>query len=120
MTSKRDFTQNILDEVSIVEYRFRDLDWRLEGRVASRSLHTQSIPFITIKLHLECDSISEYKAPALAIVDKTDENVIACPQRQRKVVFQTDPNNLLHIINILEKTLNEARTHRVRNIVKNL
>lgn len=120
MTSKRDFTQNILDEVSIVEYRFRDLDWRLEGRVASRSLHNQSIPFITIKLHLECDGISEYKTPIVPTTDKKDENVIACPQRQRKVVLQTDPNNLLHIINILERALNEARTHRVRNVVKNL
>lgn len=97
------------------------MDWRLEGRVASRSLHNQSIPFITMKLHLECDSISEHKTPTVPVDNqKADGNIVACPQRQRKVVLQTDPNNLLHIINILEKTLNEARTHRVRNIVKNL
>lgn len=123
VTSKKDLTRNILDEISIVEYRFRDLDWRLEGRVASRSLHSQAIPFITIKLHLDCDGVSENKTPTNPLdgCNKDDGSVIACnTPRRRQVILQTDPNNLLHIISVLERTLNEARTHRVRNIVKNV
>lgn len=119
VTSKRESTQNILDEVSIVEYRFRDLDWRLEGRVASRSLHHQSTPFITIKFHLDCDSVNENKSSTKAIVAKLDGDSISS-RRRRQVIFQTDPNNLLYIIGVLEKTLNESRAHRVRNIVKSL
>lgn len=123
VTSKKDQTRNILDEISIVEYRFRDLDWRLEGRIASRCLHNQAIPFITIKFHLDCDSVSENKTPinTLDACNKEDSGDIVCnTPRRRQVIFQTDPNNLLHIINVLERTLNEARMHRVRNIVKNL
>lgn len=115
VTSKGDFIRNVLDQLSLVEYRFRDLEWRLEGRIASRSLIHQSVPLITIKFHLDSETVNENKCP---LTSKNDENT----QRSRKkeVIFQTDPNNLLYIINVLEKTLHEARTHRVRNIVKNI
>lgn len=93
VTSKRDFMCNVLDRIDVVENRFRDLEWRLECRISSRSLLNQSIPVITIKFHLDS---------------------------QKEVIFQTDPNNLIYIINVLEKTLQEARAHRIRNIVKNL
>lgn len=116
--------RNVLDHISVDEYRFRDLDWRLEGRVASRCLLNQSIPFITIKFHLDCENVNEKKFPlenALETTTNTTKNGIDAKQsRRRQVIFQTDPNNLLYIINVLEKTLNEARTHRARNIVKNL
>lgn len=121
VTSKRDHTQNILDEVSIVEYRFRDLDWRLEGRIATRSLHHQATPFISVKLHLDCDSVSENKTSTSGVaVSKTDSDCDTNHRRSRQVIFQTDPNNLLHIIGVLEKTLHESRAHRIRNIVKSL
>lgn len=122
VTSKRDFVRNILDHISVDEYRFRDLDWRLEGRVASRCLLNQSIPFITIKFHLDCENVNENKFPLDNVLETatTKNGIDAKQNRRRQVIFQTDPNNLLYIINVLEKTLNEARTHRVRNIVKNL
>lgn len=120
VTSKGDFVRNVLDQLSLVEYRFRDLEWRLEGRVASRSLIQQSIPLITIKFHLDTETVNENKCPLVAA--QKDQSNAGSVQRSRKkeIIFQTDPNNLLYIINVLEKTLQEARTHRVRNIVKNL
>lgn len=119
VTSKGEFVRNILDQLSLVEYRFRDLEWRLEGRVSSRSLIQQSIPLITIKFHLDTETVNENKCPLVARIDQSsDEN--AQRSRKKEIIFQTDPNNLLYIINVLEKTLQEARTHRVRNIVKNL
>lgn len=126
VTSKRDFVLNVLDQISLVVYRFRDLEWRLEGRVSSRSLMQQSIPFITIKFHLDSEKVNENKSPLDMIGQPTSAPAITdCNDslqhsRKREVIFQTDPNNLRHIINILEKTLQEARTHRARNIVKNL
>lgn len=116
VTSKGDFIRNVLDQLSLAEYRFRDLEWRFEGRIASRSLMQQSIPLITIKFHLDSETVNENKCP---LVDRSnDENTQS--SRKKEVIFQTDPNNLLYIINVLEKTLQEARTHRVRNIVKNI
>lgn len=117
VTSKGEFVRNVLDQLSLVEYRFRDLEWRLEGRVASRSLIHQSIPFITIKFHLDSETVNENKCPLVATNDRTKDKQ---QSRKKEIIFQTDPNNLLYIINVLEKTLQEARTHRVRNIVKNL
>lgn len=123
VTSKKDFVRNVLDQISLVEYRFRDLEWRLEGRVASRSLLNQSIPFITIKFHLDSEKVNENKAP-LGMVGEPmanrSENDLQPHSRKKEVIFQTDPNNLLYIINVLEKTLQESRANRVRNIVKNL
>lgn len=124
VTSKRDFVRNVLDQVSSVEYRFRDLEWRLEGRVASRSLLNQSIPFITIKIHLDSEKVDENKIPLNVIeqssTTKSDGDLPQQSSRKKEIILQTDPNNLLYIINVLEKTLLEARTHRARNIVKNL
>ncbi|XP_055301978.1 COMM domain-containing protein 2 [Sitodiplosis mosellana] len=123
ITSKRDFVLNVLDQISLVEYRFRDLEWRLEGRISSRSLMHQSIPFITIKFHLDSEKVNENKSPLDMIGESASEPLTGDSQqhsRKKVVIFQTDPNNLLYIINVLEKTLQEARTHRVRNIVKNL
>lgn len=51
---------------------------------------------------------------------KSDGDLPQQSSRKKEIILQTDPNNLLYIINVLEKTLLEARTHRARNIVKNL
>lgn len=121
VTSKRDFMCNVLDQIDIVENRFRDLEWRLECRISSRSLLNQSIPFITIKFHLDTEKVNENKDPlahsqSVSKIDNNDNR----RRRKKEVIFQTDPNNLIYIINVLEKTLQEARAHRIRNIVKNL
>lgn len=64
---------------------------------------------------MDPEKVNENKSPLDSIGDSQQQH-----SRKKEVIFQTDPNNLLYIINVLEKTLQEARTHRVRNIVKNL
>lgn len=121
--SKRDFMYNVLDQIDIVENRFCDLEWRLECRISSRCLLNQSIPFITIKFHLDSEKVNENKVPLTnsQSLSKMDNNNDRSRRNHKKeVIFQTDPNNLIYIINVLEKTLQEARAHRIRNIVKNL
>lgn len=86
------------------DLRYRNLDWRLEARVASRSLHSQAVPIITMKMHLD-DEMTNEKRDVLNT-------------RETQVVMQTDPNSLVHIIATLEEALLESKAHRTRNFVK--
>lgn len=117
VTSKKEFITNILSQISVKDLRFRELEWRLEARIASRSLLQQAIPIITIKMHLDTEIINENKDQ---LKPPAEESSVAQPRETRKkqILFQTDPNNLIHIIDTLEKALEEAKTHRIRNIVK--
>lgn len=117
VTSKKEFISNILSQISVKDLRFRELEWRLEARIASRSLLQQAIPIITIKMHLDTEIIHENKDQ---LKPPAEESSVARPRETRKkqILFQTDPNNLIHIIDTLEKALEEAKTHRIRNIVK--
>lgn len=117
VTSKKDFMSNILSQISVKDLRFRELEWRLEARIASRSLLKQSIPFITIKMHLDSEIVNENKD---SLKPTEGEHSVAKPNefRKKQVLFQIDPNNLIHVIDTLEKALEESKTHRIRNIVK--
>lgn len=119
--NKRTAVSNILRSCSIEEYRFRELDWRLEARIASRSLLTQSIPIITMKLHLDSETINENKQTIYGIENLAGGSELTVMQSNKKeIIVQTDPNNLVYIIDVLEKALEEAKTHRVRNLLKTL
>lgn len=122
MTSKRDAVSNILKNYGVQDFRFRELDWRLEARIASRSLHKQAIPIITIKLHLDTEIINENKETIYGseFSSSSYANAKIAKRRKKEVIVQTDPNNLLYIIDVLEKALEESKTHRVRNLEKAL
>lgn len=115
--------KNLLSQFGVHEFRFRDLAYRLEARISSRCLLTQAIPFISIRLYLDTEAINEYKS-CLVSADEKDKSetahVMQTPiaRQKRQILFQTDPNNLINIIAILEKALDEAKTRRIRNIVK--
>lgn len=117
-----------MENISIREFRFRELEWRLEARIASRCLLSQAIPIITIKLHLDSETVNENKnklsdinqsrSLGVAVNDLDENTVLDTRKQQREILFQTDPNNLVNIIDILEKYLVEAKTHLIRNFVK--
>lgn len=105
------------------DYRFRELDWRLEARIASRSLLSQSIPIITIKLHLDTETVNENKHTIYGMVREAttvDGRTNKPTNRKKEVIVRTDPNNLMYIIDVLEKALEESKTHRIRHLVKTL
>lgn len=109
--------RNILNQIDVAEYHFRDLEWRLEARIASRSLLIQTIPFVTIRLFLDAEIINENKDSLhVNTNDGGPYEVNEC--RKKEILFQTDPNNLVYLIEIFEKALDEAKTHRIRNITK--
>lgn len=102
--SKTDNILKLLQGKATSSLRFRDLDWRLEARVASRSLHSQAVPIITMRLHLDDEATNEKRKTLI--------------ENETKIVVQTDPNSLVHIIGQLEQALLEAKAHRTRNFVK--
>uniref|UniRef100_A0A336N418 CSON010558 protein n=1 Tax=Culicoides sonorensis TaxID=179676 RepID=A0A336N418_CULSO len=108
--SKREIIETLLKQNQAHDLRFRQLEWRLEARIASRSLHSQAVPLVTMKLHLDSETCPE-KLESLHSSDNPNST-------KREIIMQTDPNNLVHIIDQLEQALQESRTHRTRNFVK--
>lgn len=91
---------------------FRDLEWRLETRVASRCLHEQMTPLVTVKLHLDTETINENKDKLLT------KEAASVPSSgsgtQRQVVMQIDPGSLRGIIESLDEAILESKSHRTR------
>uniref|UniRef100_A0A1L8DCQ6 COMM domain-containing protein n=1 Tax=Nyssomyia neivai TaxID=330878 RepID=A0A1L8DCQ6_9DIPT len=109
VTNKNDYVRNLLKSRQRQDYRFRDLEWRLEARVASRSNLSQATPQITMKFHLDRETINEHK-------DRIHD--VAITPNRKQIVVSTDPCNLTHIIGTLENALQQSKTHRTRNFVK--
>lgn len=61
-----------------------------------------------MKLHLDSETINEHKLKLNSDQQRT----------KKEILLQTDPNNLVHIINVLEQALIESKTHRTRNFIK--
>ncbi|XP_035779773.1 COMM domain-containing protein 2-like [Anopheles albimanus] len=119
--SKRNLVDNIMRASCQDELYFRDLEWRIEGRIASRARPTQATPVIKMKFHLDTECVSEYRekltsAPVQDSEGHTNEH--KAPITRRQVLAETDPVMLQYMIQVLEKALIEARTRRVRNYVK--
>uniref|UniRef100_A0A2M4AX85 Putative comm domain-containing protein 2 n=2 Tax=Anopheles triannulatus TaxID=58253 RepID=A0A2M4AX85_9DIPT len=119
--SKRNLVDNIMRASCQDELYFRDLEWRIEGRIASRSRPTQATPVIKMKFHLDTECVSEYREKlASASLQDSEEHTNGHnpPVTRRQVLAETDPAMLQYMIQVLEKALIEARTRRVRNYVK--
>lgn len=111
ITSKRNLVDNVMRASCQDEMYFRELEWRIEGRIASRSLRSQATPVIKMKFHLDTECVSEYR-------DKLHSKPETEKHTRREVLAETDPAMLQHMIQVLEQALLEARTRRVRNYVK--
>lgn len=63
----------------------------LPYRIAARALHSQAVPLIMMKLHLDSETFPD----RLNVLN----DVGSCPNMTKnEVVLQTDPNSLVHII----------------------
>lgn len=119
VSSKRNLVENILKHSDYSELHFRDLEWRLEAKVASRSMHKQATPIIAMKLHLDSEVVNEHKEKLQRTGDAGDEaESIKATTTRKEVLLQTDPTSLIHLIQVLEQALIDSKTHRVRNFVK--
>jgi COMM domain containing 2 len=75
---------------------YKNLDWRIDVKLATRSLRNIVEPEIVLKLDLELDKQLESH------------------------VLQTDPLNLRHLADSLDEALNEIRTNYCRRVFKNI
>ena len=110
-----DFVSNNLTSLQLKhsssDLRFRSLEWRLEAKVATRSLNTQSVPKIKIKLYLDSETSFEHREKILG--DEQSDHTT-----RKEILLETTPSSLSHIIKVLEQAQIEARTYRTRNFVK--
>lgn len=63
-----------------------------------------------MKLHLSSEALDENRTRLNSTTNDEHSNKI--------LLLQTDPTNLTHLINQLERALSESQTHRVTNFVK--
>lgn len=76
----------------------------------------QANPIIIIKLHLDTEQVSEHRSVLGAKRDESKKKY----ETAKQFLLQTDPNNLVHIIDVLERALLESKTHRMRDMLKAL
>nr|CAD7396814.1 unnamed protein product [Timema cristinae] len=87
--SKKEEIQSALLRPTLDIPHYQDLDWRVDIQLASRALHNQVTPLVSMKLSLD---------------------------NGQCVPLQTDPNNLLHMTQVLEQALQEAKGQHTRRI----
>ena len=75
---------------------YDNLEWRLDVKLSTRSLHQQLDPVVRMKLHTS---------------DGEQKNVH---------FLQTDPVNLLHMSRVVEEALDEMKSNHVRRILRNI
>ncbi|XP_059140382.1 COMM domain-containing protein 2-like [Physella acuta] len=88
--------REILDEMSLDVAHYRNLEWRFDVQLASRSLRHQVTPSILMKL-------------------QTEE-----AGKRKSTMLQTDPVNLLHMVRVLEDALQEMKSGYCRRITRNI
>jgi len=96
---KKQEIHDALSRLTLDLPHYQDLDWRFEVQLASRALHHQVTPLITMNLTLETKT-------ALA-----SGNAI-----RKNVVLQTDPTNLVHVTQVLEEALRGSRSQHSRQM----
>lgn len=72
----------------------------------------QVTPITTVLLTMDSEQINDNKAKLTFVNDNSFSSTT------KTILFQIDPTNLVHIIDVLEQALAESKTHRTRNTLK--
>ncbi|RUS79716.1 hypothetical protein EGW08_012524 [Elysia chlorotica] len=88
--------RDILQEMSMDLPHYRDLEWRFDMQLSSRSLRHQMAPSILLRLVTE------------------DEG------ERSTTIMETDPVNLVHMTRVLESALQEMKSGYCRRIARNI
>uniref|UniRef100_A0A2H8TDK5 COMM domain-containing protein 2 n=2 Tax=Melanaphis sacchari TaxID=742174 RepID=A0A2H8TDK5_9HEMI len=94
--NQKPYLLDILSSSAFVFPHFKELEWRFETDMGSRSLLHQTVPVVTLKLDLEKKNIFE------------------------SLFLQTDPLNLVHIKDTLEAALKQNQSQWIRKIRRKL
>ncbi|XP_025414176.1 uncharacterized protein LOC112686189 [Sipha flava] len=94
--SQKPYLLDILSSSAFVFPHFKELEWRFETDMGSRSLLSQTVPVVTLRLDLEKKNFSE------------------------SLFLQTNPLNLVHIKDTLEAALKQNQSQWIRKIRRKL
>lgn len=108
LDSNADQIKSYLSKMKLDTLKFYDLEWRVDLKMASRSLKKQIEPEIMLKFDLKSDRDDATGFPSV-----NSNNV------QTKVL-QTDIVNLNNLTSSLEEALNEIKTNYVRRVLRNV
>jgi hypothetical protein len=87
-----------IENLKLNTLSFNDLEWRVDFKLASRSLRKLVEPEIMLKLDL---------------VDGSNDN-------KKTHLLQTDVSNLVNLTSSLEEALNEIKSNYVRRVFRNI
>lgn len=105
--NREEFNQ-YLTKMGVQVPRYRDMEWRFDILVGSRSLHHIAEPLMTLQLSLDnTNSLG-------------NENSSKTSNGPEKLLLQTDPNNLVHMTKVLEEALQESHNHHFRRITRHI
>lgn len=115
VSSKRHFIEGSIKSANIRAYRLVNIEWRLEVRLATRSLLRQSSIRVAMKLYLHTEPKNENRD----LLEDGGGQVIHSDERSNRkdLLVQTDLSSLVHMIKVLEIALYESKSRRIRNIV---
>lgn len=92
----RNEIRTTLDNLSLDPVHFSDLEWRFDIQIASSALHYQTKPEIFLRFHLK----------------DAGKDVIK--------TVQTDPLNLVHMTEVLDKAITEMKSTHCRRVTRNI
>ncbi|XP_047231711.1 COMM domain-containing protein 2 [Girardinichthys multiradiatus] len=92
--------RSILSQLTYLQPAYHNLEWRLDVQLASRSVHQQIVPMVTMRLLLS--------------------RCYGAGSTHSFIDLQTDPSTLLHVISTLEAALTAMKTGHARRILRNI
>ncbi|KAG8201824.1 hypothetical protein JTE90_027304 [Oedothorax gibbosus] len=88
--------RSLLSSFDLDVPQYKNLEWRLDVQIASRSLRRAMEPTLLLRLQLEKE-------------EETND-----------VILEADPSNVLHMTEVLEQALQEAKSQHCRRIMRSI
>jgi hypothetical protein len=102
--SNASLIHNYLAKLKLETLSFHDLEWRLDVKLATRSLRRIVEPEIVLKFDF---------------IQENDNNIESENKNIQTRILQTDVVNLNHLTNSLEDALNEIKSNYCRRVFRN-
>ncbi|GFQ87893.1 COMM domain-containing protein 2 [Trichonephila clavata] len=86
--------RSLLSSLNMGIPHYKNLEWRLDVQIASRTLRRPMEPSMLLKLQLEEENKSE------------------------NIILEADPSNIIHMTQVLDQALQEAKSQHFRRIMR--
>ncbi|XP_054710904.1 COMM domain-containing protein 2-like [Uloborus diversus] len=92
----RDDIRPLLTSFMVGLPHYHNMEWRIDVQLASRCLRRPTEPTVLMRLQLEND------------------------HKLNSVILEADPVNILHMADVLDQALQEAKSHHCRRIMRSI